>query len=213
MATAGTVSGIRLEAHGDIFETGPGADVEAFVSAANAKVRVAGLDDALNPRALDPSKVQALLTRLPDQSHKLRLALAGHALRLGAPGLGVLAVEPTTPNGFDSSYTLVVERTVGNRLLARAKIAVDPTLARDKATRAQAATFEADRAVKAAEKGSTPGEDLQNLRWRRAQAASAWRVIADAWHSAFPKDATASKARIASHEAVAHFDMPSGGQP
>ena len=107
-----------LESQGVTVSLAGTPDLDGFVAAANAGARIKGLDDALNPGILDAAKLRAMVATLPAQPEAVRAALAGHALIVGAPGTGVLAIEPTRADAFGPAYRLTVERLAGVHVLA-----------------------------------------------------------------------------------------------
>jgi hypothetical protein len=210
---ADTPVALTLESNGVTANLAQAPDLAAFAAQANAKARLKGLDDRLNPGIIDPAKLAAMVAALPAQPPEVRAALSGHGLLLAA-GFGVLAVEPTAADAFGPRYRLTIERTAGTYVLAHADPAIDKAAAKASSVAAQAATTAADRAVAAAEKGRADpdGLDLGTQRWRRAQAARGWRIAAEAWAKSDPADKAAASAAHAADAAVDRFDMPSGGR-
>lgn len=188
-------------------------ELDRFVSDVNARARIKGLDDAVNPGILDPAKLRAMVALLPAQAEEVRAALAGHTLMIDAPVFGVLAVEPTRADAFGPNYRITIRRVAGTHVLAAGNAAMDPALGRLRSEAARSATEAADKAVRAAEKGrhDPDGMDLGGLRWRRAQAAIGWRIAARGWKSAAPGDRAAARAVAAAEKAATTYDMPSGG--
>lgn len=208
-----TASAITLISHGVTVALGDKADLDAFVTTSNDKARIKALADALNPGIVDGDKLRAFVAVLGGQPELVRKALAGHILNVGASGLGVLSVEPTRVEAFGAGYRLTIERIVGQRVLARSNVSFDAGLAKQRNAAAEEAVTAANLAVRAVEGGKADSDGLSvgDLRWRRAQAASAWRIAANAWVSAEPADRAAKKAAAAAQKARNLYDMPSGG--
>jgi hypothetical protein len=187
-------------------------DLDRFVTAANAKARIKGLDDAVNPGIIEAAKLRAMVAALPSQPEPVRTALAGHALIVGASGFGVLAVEPTKADAFGPAYRITVERLAGIHVVAQANPAMDKDLGRTRSAAGRAATTAAEEAVKSAEAGrpDPSGLDLGSIRWRRSQAARGWMIAARGWHEADPGDAAAAAELEAAQKAAAAYRMPSG---
>lgn len=212
-AKTAKVPALTLVSHGVTVALGDKADLNTFVTAANQKARIKGLPDALNPGIIDADKLGAFVAVLGAQPESVRTALAGHTLNVGASGLGVLSVEPTRVEAFGTGYRLTIERIVGQRVLARANVLFDAGLAKQRTADAEDAVTAANLAVLAVEGGKADPDGLSagGVRWRRAQAASAWRIVANAWVSAEPADRAAKKAAAEARKAAMAYDMPSGG--
>jgi hypothetical protein len=204
---------LTLESHGVSLSLAGTPDIDGFVAAANARARIKGLDDALNPGILDAAKLRAMVTAIPGQPRAVRDALDGHALIVATDGFGVLAVEPTAAGAFGPAYRITIERLAGNHVLAHADPAMDAGLARTRSAAAEAATTAAHKSVLAAEAGrpDPDGLDTGSVRWRRSQAARAWQIAARAWQRAAPSDPAAARAAAAAGEAAKAYRMPSGG--
>jgi hypothetical protein len=203
-----------LESQGIKLALSDKADLDRFVSGANAKARIKGLDDALNPGIIDAAKLRAMVATLAMQPEPVRAALSGHELIVGTDGFGVLAVEPTRPDAFGPAYRITIERMAGPHVLANANPAMDKTLGRSQTQAAAAATAGAAETVKTMEAGKPDphGLDLGDARWRRAQAARGWVIAARGWREADPGDAAASAALEEARKAMKAYDMPSGGR-
>jgi hypothetical protein len=145
----------------------------------------------------------------------VREKLAGHVLNVGASGLGVLQLEPTSDKGFGPHLELTIERVAGANVLAHASVPVDAATARDRAAAAAQASAAAHQAVVAIEAGGKDpdGLDLGAARWRQAQAARGWLLVAQAWDKAEPHDQAAKQAAAAAQKAASAYDMPSGASP
>jgi hypothetical protein len=205
---------LTLGSHDVTITLGGGTDLTAFVTAANDKARIKGLGDSLNPGIIDAEKLGAMVAALQAQPDTVRAALAGHTLNVGARGLGVLAIEPAAKNAFGPDYRVTIERVVGTHVLAHADFAIDAALARQRTGAAAKAVAAAEHAVHAVEHGKPDPDGLGagDVRWRRAQAASGWLLLANAWAAAEPGDAGAKKALTAAHKAAKEYAMPSGGR-
>jgi hypothetical protein len=202
-----------LASHDVTLTLGPNADLAGFVAAANDKARIKGLPDDLNPGIIDADKLGAMVASLPAQPDDVRAALAGHTLNVGAGGLGVLAIEPTPKNAFGNAYRLTIERVVGTHVLAHADAPIDPALAKQRTEAAAKEVTAAERAMHAVEHGKPDPDGLGagDVRWRRAQAASGYLLLANAWASAEPDNAAAKKAVASASKAAKSYAMPSGG--
>jgi hypothetical protein len=205
---------ISLTSHDETISLVGTPDLAAFVATANARARIKGLADELNPGILDFAKLNALVASLPLQSASVREQLVGHKLVVDSAGLGVLAIEPTQVDAFASSYTLAIERAAGQYILAHATISFDPALARQRSIAAKAAVAAAERAVAAIGQGKADpdGLDAGGARWRRSQAAAGWLLIARAWQSAEPANLEAKEAVITAEKSARRYAMPSGGR-
>ena len=202
-----------LESHGVTVSLSGTPDLDAFVSAANAKVRIKGLDDLLNPGIIDAAKLRAMVASLPAQPEPVRTALSGHSLIVGAAGFGVLAAEPTRADAFGPSYRITVERLAGVHVVASANPAMDKELARSRTAAARAATEAAVAAVTASEAGrpNPDGLEIGALRRRRASASYGWLIAATAWKNSDAGNGDAAVAYEAARKAASAYDMPSGG--
>jgi len=205
---------LTLESNGVAVALDGTPDLDSFAAAANAKARIKGLDDELNPGIIDPPKLRGMVAALPAQKDDVRAAMAGHTLLVASPGFGVLAIEPTRSDVFGLAYQITIRRVGPTYVQATSNAEIDPAQARIRAAAAKAAVGAADKAVQAAEKGrpDPDGMELGELRWRRAQAAVGWRLIARAWVAAAPQDHDAARALAAAEKAADAFDMPSGAR-
>lgn len=194
-----------LEARGVAMPLVEPLDVEGFVAAVNAKARIAGLDDAVNPGLLDAGKLRGFVGVLARQPAAFQGRVVGRLIGVGSAGLGVLAIEPTAEGAFGAGYRLEIEREAGNRVLLVGHPAIDGALAQARAAASEAATLAADHAVAAG------GGDLGALRWRRYQAARGWLIVASAWARVDAKGSAASLERA--RAAAKKFSMPGGAQP
>ncbi len=194
-----------LEARGERLALVEPLDIEGFVAAVNAKARIEGLDDAVNPGLLDAGKLRGFMGVLMRQPVTFQVKVAGRLTGVGSAGLGVLAIEPTAEGAFGAGYRLEIEGEAGNRVLLAGHPAMDAAVAQARAAASEAATGASDRAVAAG------GADLGALRWRRYQAARGWLIVATAWARMDPKAGAGSLERA--RAAAKKFAMPGGALP
>ena len=175
-------------------------EILAALAAENKRHAIAGLPDELNPRLVDPAKATALLAALTPE----RLApLSKRALALGPGALRIGTSAPTTPASFARPFTLAIEseHDSGKTATARANVAVDCTLARERAATARRRVAQSQREVatltasKEAAR-NTPQEApttsaLYDATQLRFAVAMAWVENAEAASQCAPQDAAA----------------------
>ena len=179
------------------------------IEAANARSRIPGLPDTLNPDAIDPGKAAAFVASLPGQPAETLARIAGHELSLAQDRLGLIAAAPTRAADFAVPFTLVVDDIRGRHVLAHTTVAADAGLARTRAAEGHAALAEAEEVTRRAEAGRNSDEVGAALR-RRAAVAVAWHVNAAAWASAAPGDSVAQDSLAAARDAARRYRRPSG---
>ena len=64
MSPAMAAAPLVLEGNGASLALADGADIDGFVAAANAKARIKGLDDGVNPGIIDAAKLRAMVAAL-----------------------------------------------------------------------------------------------------------------------------------------------------
>jgi hypothetical protein len=197
-----------------------GPALDAAIARSNAAMRVADLDDALNPSVLDPLKVHALLAALAALPPSALSPLGGHSLYLNAPDLPVRTTSPVTAASFAGLSGVEKSDVQGDTVLVRLAMPLDCDLARIQAAAARAAMSRVDAEVAALEarqhaaSGAEAGALLPQLsaaRTRRAAIAGAWRENAAAVGACRPGDKEAQAELAASEQAVISSAVPSGG--
>ena len=189
------------------------ADTPAAVEAFNARRRIEGLPDTLNPALIDPAKARNFVAGLASQPQEVQQKIAGADLYLAWVPLALSAAAPTRAEAYAAPFTLVVDEVRSGHVLAHTTVAPDPALAQSRAQEAQAVLKQAEAAAAAVEKERTPADGaLGTARMRRSAVADAWRLNAGAWVASAPADPAAKAALAAAEKAAKAYAMPAGIQ-
>src|ERR1051326_4525474 len=137
MAQAPASPGFRIRIGGSTVDAANQPAVAAAIDAANAHARWQGVPDGLNPRLLDPVRVQALLAAIAALPASARAKPGDHALLLDSPGLPVKASSPSTPASFAHLTGIEVTDTQGDAVEVRVAMPLDCELARQNAAAAK----------------------------------------------------------------------------
>jgi len=193
-------------------------DLPAALEASNARVRIAGLPDTLNPEIMDREKAEAFLAALPKLPAKARKAISGKTLYLNYPDLMLGVTAPARAAAFNGKFTLEVADVQGDLVLARSRVAVDCGLARDRAAEAREKVRASEDETKEMEAklpkvtGSPEEKELltalSNARSRRFALAVVWRENSQAW-AACPDAPPAAKSDLkAAQKAANAYAVP-----
>jgi hypothetical protein len=189
---------------GAVVAASDGAAIDAAVAAANAKARVAGLEDAFNPNVIDPAKARAFVAALLREPGDLPAKLGGRALDVEALHMRIGVSSPTTVASFGAPR---VELTIDHPLSfsGRAVVKVDCDGARARAEEARRRTGAADEEVKRLS-GGAQGEAMK----RRFLLSHVWLDNAEAVLSCTPADAAAAADRDAAERMMRASAVPTG---
>ena len=170
----------------------------------NEKQRLPGLDDALNPRIIDPAKFAALVRAVgADAAARLK----GRPLFMDPVGLRIAASSPTRLDAFASRVRLTLGDTVGAATLASSDVPYDCALARERTVAARRRTEQATGQVDAMDAQSQPAAVPRQVRY---MAALAWRENAAVAAGCSPNDEDAkTEAQIAA-KAATDFQLLGG---
>lgn len=183
---------------------GAASRILAAVEESNRAARLDGLEDSLNPRILDPERVQAMLEGLSALPAATLEWLGGSSIRLD-DSVGVLgSASPVSPAALRRGFTFE-RREGGPRAPAVLQAALDVSLARRLIQSAREAVARFDDEVRELE--NLPGEAgrLRSARRRRCAAALVWRSAAAALAEAKPWDNTVREEARQAGEATAGF--------
>ncbi len=214
MSTAGAAPPLRVRVGRETVDGRDTAAVVAAIGRANARARIEGLDDALNPSLVDPVRALALIGAL---SEATVTALGEFSLYLNAPGLPVRPCSPTSPAGFAKLEGIIILETQGDTALTRPLMSPDCDLARAQAAVAKAALATAQAEVtrlEAAKQAAATAEALRALsaaKTRRFAIAGAWFENAEAAAACAPEDAEAKAAYEAAEKARGDYAVATGG--
>jgi hypothetical protein len=186
-------------------------DLREAIEAANHRNRVEGLPDTLNPSIIDADKAARFVAALPAQPAETLERLSGHELAVDWSDLGLGAADPTRADAFSAPFRLIIDDVQGRQVIAHTTVPVDPALAKSRAADAKAAFDAAQADVTAMEAVHPMPTGASSARWRRSQAAFAWRLNAAAWAKSAPQDKQAATSLATAKAAVANYTMPSGG--
>ncbi len=200
-----------------IVDGGDLAAVEAAIKTANAKVRLAGLEDALNPWLIEPARAMALLEALARLPATERGKLGGLPIALSI-GLPVMATSPTTMAGFAGLTGIAAVEAHGTASVVRVAMPLDCDLARRQSEVARSALERMELEVAALEQRMRlPGGDRTDLlhqlgaaRLRRFALATTWRENAVADQACRPGDRGAADGLMAAEEKLARYAVPGG---
>jgi len=194
-------------------------DLPAALDESNAKVRIEGLPDTLNPEIMDREKAEAFLTALPKLPAKARKAISGKTLYLNNPDLMLGVTAPTRAAAFNGEFTLAIAQVQGDLVMARSMVAVDCGLARDRAREAREKVRASEDETKQMEaklpsvSGSPDKEKelltaLSNAKSRRFALALVWRENSQAWAACPDAPKTAKSDLKAAQEAAKTYAVP-----
>ena len=180
--------------------------IDRAIAEANARVRMAGLEDAFNPLIIDPAKAQALVAALLKTPAGLPAKLAGRALDLEALHLRIGVSSPTTAASFAAPPVIEVTIEHPQSVSARAVVPVDCDGAR---TRAAAARHRTE--ASAAEVKQLRNAAQTEAKRRRFLLSHVWLDNADAVLSCAPDDKAAAADRQAADKTMHAAIVPMGG--
>lgn len=186
----------------------PGVALAPAIEAANARNRIEGVPDALNPGIIDAGKAAGFVASLPNQPAETLARMTGHELSLNQGGLGLLAAAPTLAADFTAPFNLVIDDIQGRHILAHTTVSPNPGLARTHAAEARKALATAEKDVRQAEARQV-SDEINATRGRRGAIASAWHIGARAWAAA-SSDAEAQSNLAAARTAARAYVRPSG---
>lgn len=179
-------------------------EVVAAIERQNEHQRLPGLDDALNPRVIDPAKFAALVKAVSaDAAQKLK----GRALFLDPVALRIAASSPTKPADFAGKLHFKTGDKVGDAVSASVDAPYDCDLARERAAAARRRTEDATSEVEAFDAKKQPAAVPRQVRYR---AALAWRENAHAAASCAPGDAAARTEAQAAEKAATEYQILGG---
>lgn len=179
-------------------------EIKAAIERQNEHQRLPGLDDALNPRIIDPAKFAAMIHALgADAAQKLR----GRPLMLDPVALRIAASSPTRLDAFAGRLQLTPGDKVGDAVLASTDAPYDCALARERTEAARRRTEEATKVVNDMDAQKQPAAVPRQVRYR---AALAWRENAGVAASCDPHDEAAKAEAQAAAKAATDYQLLGG---
>ena len=199
-------------------------DVIGALEKSNARQRLPGLPDTLNPGIIDAAKLAALLKAIETMPADAKAPVASNTLYLNGGELGVGASAPTTIETFAKPFTITAIETDNGLVTARASISPDCALAKSRAAEARRQFDHTDQEVEAltAKREAATGKpdegtalrDLSGAKSRRFAIAQTWQENAAATVACAPNDTAAAKDLAhAKHMADKTIVPPSTGMP
>ncbi len=195
---------LRLRIGRTTVAAGAMAEVARAISTENERRRIRGLEDVFAVGLIDPVKATALISAL-EASPGTVAALGGRALILDGVAQGISFASPTRVSAFKAPLAIAVSSEHSDGVIARAEVAVDCTLARERAAAARNRTEAADRAA-AGQDGPAGGRARELLH----AAARAWSLNAAAAAGCAPGDAAAAADAKAAEAKARATTVPSG---
>jgi hypothetical protein len=197
------------------------ARVLTAVENSNARGRLPGLPDDLNPVILDAEKVKAFLNSLPAVPANDLERLRDRILYLNSSGLQLGSASAITPSILRSGYRLhVTDGPAGKIADVRLEAPIDKGLARARATKAKDTVGAMNREVEALEQKKKAGADselliaLSTAQRKRYAAASVWRDLTKALAALEPENSELqAEAKAAKEAASKYIVAPWTGMP
>jgi hypothetical protein len=201
------------------------AALRAAVEQSNARMRLPGLADELNPEVVDVDKALAVVAAVPALVKKSPKRMARLELNLRDAGLRASSADPTTIASFSKPFKLEIVEIKGESPEFHTTVPVVLQLARERATRAKRQLVTENARIEQLEaiRSSTPDGSAQRLAvrdeltpalWRRSALVRVWSANAELLREQPAADAAAKADADAAGKALNAYVLPGrGGMP